>query len=56
MRLVGLVVLSGLVFGLVVELGYLSMTMLGVVGIGYAWIVANWVGSVCVGVTVWREG
>jgi len=37
----GLVVLSGLVFGLVVGLGYLFMTMFGVVGIGYAWIVAN---------------
>jgi Na+-driven multidrug efflux pump len=44
----GLVVLSGLVFG------YLFMLMFGVVGVGYAWVVANGVGSVCVGVMVWR--
>ncbi|OFV67258.1 MAG: polymerase [Candidatus Syntrophoarchaeum caldarius] len=51
-----LVVLSGLVFGLVVGLGYLFMTMFGVVGVGVAWVVGNGVGSVCVGVMVWREG
>jgi len=52
----GLVVLSGLVFGLVVGFGYVFMTMFGVVWVGYAWVVGNGVGSVCVGVMVWREG
>jgi len=52
----GLVVLSGLVFGLVVGFGYVFMTMFGVVGVGYAWVVGNGVGCVCVGVMVWREG
>ena len=42
----GLVVLSGLVFGLVVGFGYLFMLMFGVVGVGYAWVAGNGVGSV----------
>ena len=49
-------VLSGVIFGLVVGLGYLFMTIFGVVGVGYAWIVANGVGCVCVGAMVCGEG
>jgi len=52
----GIVVLSGVIFGLVVGLGYLFMTIFGVVGVGYAWLVANGVGCVCVGAMVWGEG
>jgi len=52
----GLVVLSGLVFGLLVGLGYVFMLEFGVVGVGYAWVVANGVGCVCVGAMVWGEG
>ena len=52
----GIVVLTGLVFGLLIGLGYVFMVMFGVVGVGYAWLVANGVGSVCVGMMVWREG
>ena len=49
-------VLNVVIFGLVVGLGYLFMTMFGVVGVGYAWLVANGVGCVCVGAMVWEEG
>ena len=52
----GIVVLSGVVFVLLVGLGYVFMLMFGVVGVGYAWLVGNGVGCVCVGVMVWREG
>ena len=45
-----------MVFGLLVGFGYVFMLMYGVVGVGYAWVVANGVGCVCVGVMVWREG
>ena len=51
----GLVVLSGVIFVSLVGLGYLFMTMFGVVGVGYAWVVGNGIGCVCVGVMVWRE-
>jgi len=52
----GIVILNGVIFGLLVGFGYLFMTMFGGVGVGYAWVVANGVGCVCVGVMVWREG
>ena len=52
----GIVVLNGVIFASLVGLGYLFMTMFGVVGVGYAWLVANGVGCVCVGVMVWGEG
>ncbi len=52
----GIVVLNGVIGGLLVGFGYLFMTMFGVVGVGYAWVVGNGVGSVCVGAMVWREG
>ena len=52
----GIVVLSGVVFVLLVGLGYVFMLMFGVVGVGYAWLAGNGVGCVCVGVMVWREG
>ena len=52
----GIVVLSGVVFVSLVGLGYVFMLMFGVVGVGYAWLVGNGVGCVCVGVMVWREG
>jgi len=50
------VVLNGVIFASLVGLGYLFMTMFGVVGVGYAWIVANGVGCVCVGAMVCGEG
>jgi len=52
----GIVVLNGVIFASLVGLGYLFMTMFGVVGVGYAWIVANGVGCVCVGAMVCGEG
>ena len=52
----GIMVLNGVIGGLLVGFGYVFMTMFGVVGVGYAWVVANGVGSVCVGGMVWREG
>ena len=41
----GIVVLNGVIFASLVGLGYLFMTMFGVVGVG----------CVCVGVMVWTE-
>ena len=52
----GIVVLNGVIGGLLVGFGYVFMTVFGVVGVGYAWVVANGVGSMCVGAMVWREG
>ena len=49
-------VLNGVIFASLVGLGYLFMTIFGVVGVGYAWLVANGVGCVCVGAMVWGEG
>jgi O-antigen/teichoic acid export membrane protein len=50
----GIVVLSGVICGLLLGSGYVFMTVFGVVGVGYAWLVANGVGSVCVVAMVWR--
>jgi O-antigen/teichoic acid export membrane protein len=52
----GIVVLSGVIFGLLVGFGYLFMGMYGVVGLGYAWVVGSGVGAAVVVVEVWREG
>ena len=49
-------VLNGVIFVSLVGLGYLFMTMFGVVGPWYAWLVANGIGCVCVGMMVWRGG
>ena len=49
----GIVVLNGVIFVSLVGLGYLFMTMFGVVGVGYAWVVGNGIGCVCVGVMGW---
>lgn len=51
----GLVVLSGVVGGLLVGFGYVFADMFGLVGLGYAWLVSNGVGSVMVATMVWRE-
>lgn len=48
----GLLILSGVIFGLIVGLGYIFLDMFGVVGIGYAWLVGNALGSVIAGVMV----
>ncbi|MCK4678982.1 MAG: hypothetical protein KAT48_12680, partial [Bacteroidales bacterium] len=52
----GMVVLNGLVGALVVVLGYVFMVMFGVVGVGYAWLVGNVVGSAVIGMLIWRKG
>ena len=51
----GMVVLNGLVGVLVVVLGYVFMVMFGVVGVGYAWLVGNVVGSAVIGMMIWRK-
>lgn len=51
----GSVVLSGVICLLLLGLGYLFMTMFGIIGVGYAWIVGNAIGSTFVCVMVWRE-
>lgn len=40
----GIVVLSGVIFGLLVGSGYLFREMYGVVRLGYAWVVGSGVG------------
>lgn len=50
-----IVVLNGVICGLLLGFGYVFMLMFGVVGVGYAWVVANGIGSLFVGVMVWRE-
>lgn len=52
----GLVLLSSLIFVLLIGLSYIFMAMFGIVGVGYAWMVSYGIGSVVVGVFVWREG
>ena len=51
----GLVILSGVIGGLLVGLGYVFICMFGVVGVGYAWVVSYGVGAVMVLVSVWKE-
>jgi O-antigen/teichoic acid export membrane protein len=51
----GVVVLSGVISGLLIGLGYVFMAMFGIVGVGYAWLVGNGIGSLFVGLMVWRE-
>ena len=51
----GLVVLSVVVGGLLVGFGYVFATMFGLVGLGYAWLASNGIGSVMVAAMMWRE-
>lgn len=51
----GLMLLSSLLFVLLIGLSYIFMHMFGIVGVGYAWMVSYGIGSVVVGVTVWRN-
>ncbi|MCK4677797.1 MAG: hypothetical protein KAT48_06680, partial [Bacteroidales bacterium] len=51
----GMVVVNGLVGALVVVLGYVFMVIFGVVGVGYAWLVGNVVGSAVIGMMIWRK-
>lgn len=49
------IVLSGIISGLLIGLGYIFMPIFGVIGVGYAWIVGNGIGSICVGIMAWKE-
>lgn len=51
----GLMLLSSLVFVLLIGLSYIFMLMFGIVGVGYAWVMSYGIGSVMVGMTVWRN-
>lgn len=51
-----IVMLSGVIGGLLIGLGYVFMLMFGVVGVGYAWVVSYGVGMVMVVAMMWREG
>ena len=51
----GLVVLSGVIGGLLVGFGYVFVVMFGLVGVGYAWLMSNGIGSVMVAVMMLRE-
>ena len=45
-----------MIFVLIIGLSYIFMLELGISGVGYAWLVGNGVGCMCVGAMVWREG
>ena len=51
----GLILLSGLIFGLLIGLGYVFMLAYGVTGIGYAYVAGYGAGALAVGMMVWRE-
>lgn len=53
--ILGLIFLSGLIFSLLIGLGYVFMLSYGVAGIGYAYVIGYGVGALAVGVMVWRE-
>jgi len=53
--ILGLILLSGLIFSLLIGLGYVFMLWYGVTGIGYAYVAGYGVGALAVGVMVWRE-
>lgn len=51
----GLVILSGVIFVLLVGLGYMFMLTFGMVGLGYAWVVSYGFSAVIVGVIACKE-
>lgn len=51
----GVVVLSGVLSGLLIALSYLFMSVFGIIGVGYAWLIGNGIVSICVGIVAWRE-
>jgi O-antigen/teichoic acid export membrane protein len=53
--ILGLIFLSGLIFSLLIGLGYVFMLSYGIAGVGYAYVTAYGVGAIAVGVMVWRE-
>jgi Na+-driven multidrug efflux pump len=53
--MLGLILLSGLIFSLLIGFGYVFMLSYGVTGIGYAYVTGYGIGAIAVGVMVWRE-
>lgn len=51
-----LVVISGLVGGLLIILGYVFLVIFGIIGIGYAWVISYGIGSLIVLTLIWKEG
>jgi O-antigen/teichoic acid export membrane protein len=51
----GIIFISGLMFSLLIGLGYVFMLSYGVAGIGYAYVASYGIGALAVGVIVWRE-
>lgn len=50
-----IIFLCGLIFSLLIGLGYVFMLWFGISGIGYAYVAGYLVGALVVGVMVWRE-
>lgn len=48
-------ILSGIIFVLLIGLAYLLIPILGIVGIGYAWIISYGVGALIIIIRVWRD-
>jgi Na+-driven multidrug efflux pump len=53
--ILGLIFISGLIFSLLIGLGYVFMLWYGIEGIGYAYVAGYGFGALAVGVMVWRE-
>lgn len=47
--------LSGIIFILLMGLGYVFLPIYGIIGIGYAWIISYGLGSLIILIKVWRE-
>jgi hypothetical protein len=52
----GLVVMSGLLFALLIDLSYPHMLRFGITGVGYTWVASYGIGAVIGGVMVRRAG
>jgi O-antigen/teichoic acid export membrane protein len=52
----GLIFLSSLLFVLLIGLSYVFMNKFGLIGVGFAWMVAYGLCSMVIGVIVWRNG
>lgn len=51
-----LILVNGLIFSLLMILGYSFMIWFGIVGIGYAWVASYATGAVFVGIIAWKRG
>lgn len=51
----GLVLLSGTIFVFLLGFGYIFMTIFGIMGVGYAWMLSYAIGNIIIVICIWRE-